>query len=255
MTENLKLGKKRGVVQDPRTFQFSRLLDPTGRPTPPLESRYARDLTWAMLANDRYGCCTCAASGHQIELQERNAGQREVQVSDHDVLEAYSAVTGFDPARPETDNGAYCLDVLNYRRRVGIGREKDGSRHTIYAFAKVNHKADAEVKLASWMFGGVYIGVALPESAQREPYDWHTVLGPNVEPGSWGGHCVTVNGYDHAYVYFVTWGRQARMSWAFWAKYVDEAYAVISEDFLNQQDRTRTGFRRDELESWLKTVG
>lgn len=248
---SFKLGKKPGVVIDPRTFKLANLFQTTQLPIAPKASQFSKGATWPMFANDQYGDCTCASTGHRILLQERNSGQHETQITDQDVLEVYSAVTGFDSRTGANDNGAYLLDVLNYMRKVGMGLEHDGTHHTIYAFAKLDHTRTDEVRLGAWLFGGLYTGVMLPESAQSEPYDWHTTTG---KPGGWGGHAITVNGYDDRYVYFITWGRQARMSWAFWGKYVDEAYVVFSEDFLNSRDATRAGFNHDQLQAWLKEL-
>ena len=50
---------------------------------------------------------------------------------------------------------------------------------------------------AIWLFGGAYIGVELPISAQRqEVWDVPANPGPDDEPGSWGGHAVYLVGYD-----------------------------------------------------------
>jgi len=50
---------------------------------------------------------------------------------------------------------------------------------------------------AIWLFGGAYIGVELPISAQRQDvWDVPANPGPDDEPGSWGGHAVYLVGYD-----------------------------------------------------------
>ena len=54
-----------------------------------------------------------------------------------------------------------------------------------------------------------------------------------ARPGSWGGHAVNVVAYDDRTLTVVTWGRLQEMTWAFWERYVDESYAIISPDFLD----------------------
>lgn len=256
------LGKKLGVVRDPRTFRLGALLElPAVLPSVPSSWRYAHALrTVPMFANDRYGCCTCASHGHRIKAQEFSAQQREAPVTDADVLKAYSDVTGFDPARPETDNGAYMLDVANYMRRTGMGREKDGTRHTIDAFVKVDHANHPEVKTACNLFGGVWVGVWLPISAQAQTGPdkaWDVVQtgvpAEDTQPGSWGGHAIQVTGYNSRGLQAYTWGREQRLTWGFWDAYVDEAYAFVDEDWF-RGGKTARGFNTAQLQAWLSNL-
>ena len=49
-----------------------------------------------------------------------------------------------------------------------------------------------------------------------------------------GGHCVTVVGYTDAYLTVCTWGKSTqKMTYAFWNKYVEEAWALVSQDWWN----------------------
>jgi hypothetical protein len=259
---NVCLGKKLGVVEDPRTFHLRALLDPVALPKPPVSWRFATALrNVPMFANDRYGCCTCASHGHRIVAQEYSTQQHEVALKDNDVLEAYSAVTGFNPLDRRTDNGAYMLDVANYMRRTGMGREKDGSRHTVEAFVKVNHVAQGEVKTACNLFGGVWVGVWLPVSAQVQTGPglmWDRPEGQSLtgvyEPGSWGGHAVHAIGYNKMGVQIYTWGQEQFLTWRFWAAYVDEAYAFISEDWFRAGGTTPRGFKVEQLRNWLSEL-
>jgi hypothetical protein len=255
---SVKLGKKLGHVEDPRTLRLANLLTPD-LPKPPFDYQLGRGFDVPMFANDQYGDCTCVSHGHRILVQERHARQRETPISTDDVLAAYSAVTGFDPDRPETDNGAYMLDVLNYMRRTGMGREKDGTRHQITAYAKVDHTDLQEVRTAIALFGGLYIGIWLPLSAQ-----WQDLMAWDLPsegdagdgtPGSWGGHAVYANGYDRRGVDFYTWSEPAHMTWEFWTNYVDEAYAVISEDFFRKTGKSSRGFDTAQLNAFLRGLG
>jgi hypothetical protein len=258
----VKLGKKLGVVNDPRTFHLRTLLTPDDLPRIPTHWRMARALRdMPMFANDRYGCCTLASQGHRIVGQEHASRQHEVTPTDADILEAYSAVTGFNPLDPGTDNGAYMLDVANYMRRTGIGREKDGTRHTIDAFVKVDHLNQREVETACNLFGGVWVGVWLPNSAkaQTHPQGWWDVSAAGLQgdgaPGSWGGHAITVNGYGVGGPTAWTWGAEQRMTWHFWNAYVDEAWAIVSEDWLRRSGTTVRGFDAEQLRAWLAELG
>ena len=88
------------------------------------------------------------------------------------------------------------------------------------------------MKDAIYLFGGLDVGLALPVSAQRQKV-WELVsdTGDGL-PNSWGGHCVNITAYDETGLTCVTWGAEKRMSWKFFRAYCDEAYAIVSDDFL-----------------------
>lgn len=184
---------------------------------------------WPMYGNDTIGDCTAAAVGHSVEQFTRYGSGTTVEVSDADVIGLYSAVTGYNPDDPSSDTGAYCQDVLNYWRKNGIG-----GGHQIVAFASVDVGNPTEVKQAINLFGEVYLGFNFPASAMDQfnaGKPWDVVKGSRIE----GGHCVIVGGYDATYLAAVTWGATQLMTPAFWAKYVDEAYVIITRDWVDQQ--------------------
>jgi hypothetical protein len=261
MPTNGKLGKKLGKVLDPRTFQLREFLPRTAI------SEIKIPKAWRigglrhevpMFANDDYGCCTLASTGHGIIVQEAAVGQRtEIKLTDVDILAAYSAITGFDPNRPETDNGAYMLDVANYRRKVGIGKEKDGTTHTVEAFIEVNRADLAQVRAGTVLFGGLWLGVWLPNSAKHQTVWDVPPEGPHGEgePGSWGGHAVQAVGYDANQVTIYTWGREQQLTWNFFNAYVDEAYVFVTEDYLRRGSKTTPrGFDVTRLEGYLAEI-
>jgi hypothetical protein len=220
-----KLGKL-SPKSDLRTLLLSRYVDREALPEPPVRL----DLTgavqqWPMYANDRLGDCTCAAAGHMIEAWTASGHGRAVEVSENSVVRAFDAVKIVDPATGE--EGAVELDVLKYWRKKGI------ARHKIGAFARVSNHDHDLLRVGAYLFGGLYIGLQLPETAQRQTvWDWtHRLTGP-AEPGSWGGHAVDVVRYDERTLTVVTWGALKQMTWSFWDRYVDEAYCLISNDFL-----------------------
>lgn len=250
------LGKKAGVVHDERTIRLAALLTPQ-LPKVPREWRMAHNThSWPMFGNDRLGDCTCASfGGHRVIAQEASAQQRRtIPVSEQDVIALYSAVTGYRPDDPSTDQGAYLLDVLRYARRQGYGREADGTPHTIGAYAKVDLDKDEMVKQGAHLFGGLYLGLALPVTAQDQQV-WDVAGdGPDAQPYSWGGHAVWMVGYDKKGITLITWGSEQRATWAWFERYCDEAWAVISEDFLRGSGKTPQGFDVGQLQQLLSQL-
>jgi len=220
-----KLGKL-AVRHDPRTLKLGNYLGAIPE-LPAAMDWFSGIKDWGMMGNDKIGLCTCAALGHMLQAESAALGS-EYTVPDATVIAAYSAITGYDPETGANDNGAVELDVLNWFRQNGFGGK------SLLAYAAVNPLNHDHSKLTIWQFCGAYIGLALPVSAQEQLDDgrpWDVVRGPNGIAGSWGGHAVPVIGYDDKYVTCVTWGQLQKMTWAFWDKYCEEAYALLTSDW------------------------
>src|SRR5581483_1649547 len=216
-----RLGKLAPRV-DVRTLLLARYVDPSRLPDPPPDLDLTKAVAdWPMYANDRVGDCTTAAAGHMIEAWTAAALGAAVEVTEREVLAAFDHVKIVDPLTGE--EGAVELDVLRYWRAHGVGR------HRIGAYARVSGHDHTVVRAAAWLFGGLYIGLQLPLSAQeQERWDWRGSLTGPDRPGSWGGHAVDVVGYDAFALTVVTWGRLKELTWSFWDRYCDEAYCILS---------------------------
>ncbi len=246
----VKLGKKEPKL-DKRTLRLATYLDAAALPSNPSLVRWTSKVpSWPMMANDNVGDCTIASAAHMVEVWTAYGEHRSSMViPDKDILAAYSAVTGYNPADPSTDNGAYELDVLNYWRKVGIGG------HKIAAYAALDLGSRDDIKAAVNLFGGCYIGLNLPVSAQRQSV-WSVPWGgPHGagQPGSWGGHAVPIVGYGPTDLIVVTWGQLKRMTWKFLDTYCEESYAVLSTEWLNQ-NKSPNGFDLVALQNDLKLL-
>jgi hypothetical protein len=241
-----RLGKL-PVRTDVRTLSLARYVDRAKLPDPPA----ALDLTervheWPMYANDRIGDCTTAAAAHMIEAWTAEARGHATEVSEPAVLAAFDRVKLVDPVTGE--EGAIELDVLRDWHSHGV------ARHRIAAYVRVPVHDHTLVRTAAWLFGGLYIGLQLPLSAQRQrTWDWLGWLTGPARPGSWGGHAVNVVRYSTGSLTVVTWGRLQDMTWRFWDRYCDEAYCILSHDFLDG-DRAPNGFDLDALRADLALV-
>ena len=250
---NVKLGRL-PKQEDPRTLKLENYLTPALAPPPAATDWTTKVQSWPMFENDTVGDCTCAAAGHDIEAWTITATGVEAQLTNQQVIAAYSAITGYDPATGANDNGANELAVLNYWQSAetpGFGG------HHIGAFAEVDPTNHQEVEQAVYLFGSLYLGLNMPKTAQAqtsagEPWDVGT--GPDAEPGSWGGHAVPVLAYDQNSLTVVTWGALQKMTWSFLDKYCDEAYALISQDWLDSADKSPAGLNLQQLDSDLAEV-
>lgn len=249
-----KLGKL-VPKEDPRTLAFETFVIPGQLPPVPDSVSWEDAIpnvigNWPMMRNDRLGDCTCAAAGHMIECWTANNNNIYVP-SDDSMVEAYSAVSGYNPTSFGSDHGAYIMDVMNYWRQTGIaGRQ-------ITAFVKLRTGDSDQISQATALFGGSYIGLALPNTAKtQDVWDIDPTFGGTIAgvPGSWGLHAVPVVGYGNLGLTIVTWGDLKRMTWAFWKKYCDEAYAILSPDWFNEDRQAPDGYDVDTLMQDLQII-
>jgi hypothetical protein len=245
-TSQVMLGKLPSRV-DPRTLSLTRYLDREVLPAPPPELDLSdRVFSWPMYGNDRVGDCTTAAAAHMVEAWTAASSGDAVEVSEAAVLEAFDAVKLVDPVTGE--EGAVELDVLKLWRSAGIGG------HRIGAFARVARDDRDLVLTGAWLFGGLYVGLQLPlRASDQEVWDWTGRLDGPDAPGSWGGHAVDVVAYDEGGLTVVTWGALKRMTWAFWGRYCDEAWCVLSVDYL-RDGHSPQGFDLEALQHDLALV-
>ena len=246
-----KLGKQRPQI-DSRTLQFGAYLT-KALPAPPVSVDFTKPVKqWPMMGNDNYGDCTCAAAGHMIEEWTANTGAVNI-LSDTEILKAYNHF-----AHGNADAGANMLSVLKYWRKTGIGNDK------IMAFAQLEPRNDVQLRDAVSLFGSAYIGLALPDFAVPPGVDFLSIpwivpgKGPvgGAAPNPNHGHCVPAVAYDHRFIYVVTWGAIKTMSWQFYDAYADEAFAVLSPDWINKKVGTSpSGFDMAALTEDLRVVG
>ena len=245
----LKLGKQ-PARHDPRNLMMASYIKPE-LPAPPKSCDLSKKVkTWGMMKNDDLQDCTCAAAGHLIMMWTANVG-KEIIPTDDQIVAAYAAVTGYNPQTNSGDNGAVEVDVLNYWRQTGVADHKIGA---YMALEPANH---THIMDSVNIFQGCYIGLLLPKTAQAQLQNkqpWSVPPGGPVgdgTPKSWGGHAVPVVAYDQRGLTCITWGAPQLMTWGFWEAYCEEAYAILSQDYLTGAKKTPNGFSLEQLQEDL----
>jgi hypothetical protein len=229
MTTHPRRYGRRPAQPGRKSLHFKACLRPE-QPAPPASADWLSPVpegTFGMLGNDQWGDCTCAGVAHKrIGDVYINQGGKVLSVTTTQTLALYSAITGFNPNDPSTDQGAVCQDVLDYWRKHGFLGEK------IVAFAKVDLSNLDEVKTAIAELGQIYCGFNVPQSAEdqfNDGQEWTVVKHSRLI----GGHCVTVGAYDKDGLECVTWGTVQRMTWQFFQTYFDEAWVIVTPDMID----------------------
>lgn len=244
----LKLGKN-PARHDPRTLAYARYR--TGSQSPPPDAHWGHGLPFAMLGNDQYGDCVEAAYAHMVQIWGDRAGHPFVP-AEAETLGAYSAITGFSPDDPNSDQGTDMLTAVKYWKSAGMGGQE------ITAYAAVNPLGRAQVEEAVAFFGGCYIGIQLPLSAQNQVAAvdglWTVETGPDAQAGSWGGHCVPICGYNRDVLWCVTWGAIQGMTWDFLTTYCDEAYVLLAQEWMEASGVSPSGLAWGQLMADLANI-
>jgi hypothetical protein len=202
---------------------------------------------WGMLGNDQLGDCTCAGVGHK-RIGDVWANQGTLLEVTTDQVVSFYENFGYRPEDPSSDRGAYCQNVLETWRKLGFLGEKP------LAFAKVKVSNLTEVKQAIAIFGQLYCGFDVPQSAEDQfnaGKPWTVVAGsPDI-----GGHCVTLGAYDADGPTCITWAVPQKMTWDFFKAYFREAWVVVGPDDYNQvTGKTRDGLDAAALMKAFKAV-
>jgi hypothetical protein len=212
----------------------------TGKlPTPPRTVEVPKS-PYPIDCNDKIGDCTIAGVDHLIRAWDTEFSEHDPPPIEAEIETEYFKLTGGE------DTGLNEAEVLKTWQTSGLFGEK------IAAYAPVNPKDLLELHQAVAFYGGCYLGIECPASAQEqfannEPW---TYTGSEVE----GGHCVVALGYGpNGGLHCATWGGIAVLEASFLAHYLDEAWVVLSHQLVEAK-KDQLGLDLKTLEADLKKV-
>lgn len=255
----MKFGRKPAVrtLKSLRSaLALARHLDPLGKP-PAASGDWTKAVDqqagpegWRMFKNDAVGDCVYADTAHTLMLRTANAGKIVIPTDD-DVIAAYSAGTGYNPADPSTDQGAdenkACADLVS----VGF------LGHHAESTASVDPGNLDHVRWCVQLFGhcrlGIYVTQRMMEQFDRgEP--WGT--GGRDRGPVLGGHDVPLVTYDRMF-HAVTWGKMHPIHPDFFGRYgfCEEAHAELFFDWIKEAGTAPNNISLADLVADLKHVG
>jgi hypothetical protein len=256
-THQYKLGRLRRAY-DPRVPHLSALLaGTTPAPLPPSKDwTTGMPTSLGMMLNDTQGDCTCAAFYHALQVWTYNTSTMDTE-PDQDVEQLYIQACGYNPAVGGEGPGGNEQHVLRYLMRTGAPTGPSGdTRHKITAYTEVDPRNTDDVKRTILQCGVAYIGFNVPQYILPPP--------PAEPPAIWdvesanatiaGGHAVVLAGYTDQGARLISWGQFYTMTWAFFAKYVDEVYAITDPDWVASKGTTPGGLSLINLEAQMKAL-
>jgi hypothetical protein len=207
---------------------------------------------WGILGNDQYGDCAEAGILHLIQGQSSNTGNPLSATTDQ-ALALYTAVTGFNPNDPNTDQGTVLTDLLSYIHKNGVEMiDSTGKTVTVevVGFASLDISSIAQMRYAAYTFGGNYLGINCPQQCEDDTSNWNFAPGLPIA----GGHCIPQEGEGAAGGKIISWGMVIPFSKGFLMGYLEEAYCLITKSWLNAQGKSPTGLYLDGLVAAMKQI-
>lgn len=184
--------------------------------------------------NDQYGDCTIAAAAHLLEAWDVDVHEHDHVPGEKEIVSTYFKLTGGE------DTGLVEADVLSTWRRHGL------FGGMIQAYCPVNPRNLLQLHQAVAFYGGCYLGIEVPASAQEQFANnemWTYVQGSPIE----GGHAVPALGYGpHGGLHVATWGGVAVLSAGFLAHFLTEAWVILPHQLVEA--------KKDQLGLDLKTL-
>ena len=207
-------------------------------------SRIKPNHNWGDYGNLKLSNCTFATAAHAIIIWKSYKSEKVYRPSVKNIIDDYGKLI-LDRRSDATlqsllNKGGKPLEarkVLSHWRKKGI----DG--HKIVAYAKLpfsNKKVQKEeVKRVIYLYGGCFIGINIPRSVEKQWQEnkvWKVIK--RVQPRDprkrlWFSHAFLATGYNEKELKVITFGKEETITWEFFAKYVDEAYAIFDEKFIS----------------------
>ena len=236
------------------TLMAGKALEPV---VPAVDYTQGMPANLGVMQNDTLGDCTCAAYYHAIQVWSFNSEHTIDTEPDVDVVDLYEQACGYKPSQGGEGPGGNEQHVLTYILRKGAPYGLNGQqRHNIIAFVEVDVTNIDNVKRSIHDRGVAYIGFNVPQyimPPDEEPLKvWD--VNPKADDTIVGGHAVVLAGYDANGARVISWGQYYTMTWAFFEKFVDEAYAIADAGWITKFNTTPGGLTLQQLEQAMQAL-
>lgn len=196
------------------------------------------------------GDCVAAGMLHAAQLHMANAWASSWQPSDQQAVDVYSAISGYDPATGQPDNGADPNKAFSWWTQTGMDL---GLQARNVVLPLVLDVANTEhLSLATELLGFVGLCLNLPASMEDADNDVMDVPPSGVAsaagmPGGMGAHFVVSGRYAGGARYVISWGHEWEITPAFLAAYGIGAYSGFSPAWVDDMGISPEGISRAAL--------
>ena len=226
-------GRKRPPA-DMKCLRLSNYLQ-SSLPTAPPSVDYTNKAVSALAniyGNDQLGDCVIAGGYHVVGTETGNAGDIFIPTPTQ-ITGDYSAIGGYVPGDPNTDNGCDEPTALNYWKTKGFA---NGTK--ALGWIAVDPTNQTECMQALYYFENLFLGLELPDAwinpfPSGNGFTWDVAGSPDPN----NGHCIIGAGYSSNGLIIDTWGLLGTLTWKALAKYCassvgGELYVILTPDQL-----------------------
>ena len=203
------------------------------------------------------GNCVIASRYHGVGVATGNAGDQFIATG-AEIVADYSAISGYVPGDPSTDQGTDETTAQNYWLKHGFA---NGVK-PLSAIA-IDATNRTEVETALWLFEGADICMELPDAwinpfPSADGFVWDV-----SSPDDNNGHCIQAVGYDSHGLIIDTWALFGTLTWAALAALAVPAapaygsiYVTLTPDLLSKgQSKVPAGVDWSSLVSDFDAMG
>lgn len=234
LNKNIKFGRKTPAAIGPHLKLRNYLRGNLPNPPASLDlSGPAMSVMRNVEDNDQLGDCVIACKTHIDGIWTGNGGSL-VAATDSQVIAQYSAIGGYVPGNPNTDQGCDLQTAMNW-----WVANAGPTGHKVSAWLGVDPTNPQELMAALYLFENLFPGVGLPDAwinpfPSGDGYIW----GVNGSADPNNGHCFQPYGYDSTNGLRInSWGLFGWWPFDSVAEYASsksggELYVLLSTDIL-----------------------
>jgi hypothetical protein len=165
--------------------------------------------------NDTIGDCVETAGFNAVQTLLARAGN-DTQIPNALVPAVYTAVTGYNPANPATDQGTDPEAFFAWWGQSPIAGYKLGN------LTRLNPQDEAAIRQTIATTGGVFLCVELAVEQQNQ-----LVWTATGTPGTWGGHAIWCDSFEADLTFATSWGEVKPIDRSYFEKgFVQAAYGL-----------------------------
>lgn len=262
--QTFKFGCRRPIAHSPRlrmaNYMLKSLPPPPGKTMgylgPSLKSLDQ------MYLNDTLGDCVIAGNAHNLGVLTGNASDGSpLLLTSAQIIALYSAIGGYVPGDPSTDNGCDPETAVNYLTQTGFF-PGSSNPHRYTGSMLVNAANPEELMQSVYLFENVGFAVELPDAwVDPPPSESGFIWRVEGQPDPSNGHYFIGMGYNVDGIPISTWGMVGTLVWSALPYYPTMAeggalYTVLSLDLINRaKQKAPSGFDWSQLEADFQAIG